>query len=127
VKERIRLLAEQAFTAVGTKHDSITHQDQSVLDKNDTITVYTFTQNTMDKFAELIVRECIERVCNQYTPIRDCTIQGRPNPFFPELRVRTECEQAVIESGIKSIIALEELIQESTDRWYKENVLGDEA
>jgi hypothetical protein len=80
-----------------------------------------------EKFAELIVRECIERVCSQYTPIRDSTIEGRPNPFFPELRVRTECEQAVIESGIKSIMALEELIQESTDRWYKENILGDEA
>ena len=60
MNERIRLLAEQAFTAVGTKHDSITHQDQSVLDKNDTITVYTFTQNTMEKFAESIVRECIK-------------------------------------------------------------------
>ena len=81
----------------------------------------------IQKFAELIVQECIERVCNQYTPIRDCTIQGRPNPFYPELRVRTECEQAIIESGIKSIMALEELIQESTDRWHKENILGDEA
>ena len=80
----------------------------------------------IQKFAELIVRECIERVCNQYTPIRDCTIQGRPNPFFPDLRVRTECEQAIIESGIKSIMALEELIQESTDRWHKENILRDE-
>jgi hypothetical protein len=60
MNERIREFAEQAFTAVGTTHDSITHQDQSVLDKNDTITVYTFTQNTMEKFAELIVQECIE-------------------------------------------------------------------
>jgi hypothetical protein len=58
VNERIRLLAEQAFLAVGTTHNSINHQDQSVLDKNDTITVYTFTQNTMDKFAELLIREC---------------------------------------------------------------------
>jgi hypothetical protein len=83
--------------------------------------------DAIEKFAELIVRECIERVCNQYTPVRDSTIEGRPNPFFPELRVRTECEQAVIESGIKNIMALEELIQESTDRWHKENILGDEA
>jgi hypothetical protein len=59
MNERIREFAEQAFTAVGTTHDSITHQDQSVLDKNDTITVYTFTQNTMEKFAELIIRDCI--------------------------------------------------------------------
>jgi hypothetical protein len=58
VNKRISLLAEQAFLAVGTTHDSITHRDQSVLDKNDTITVYTFTQGTMEKFAELIVREC---------------------------------------------------------------------
>ena len=81
----------------------------------------------LERFAELIVRECIERVCNQYTPIRDCTIQGRPNHFYPELRVRTECGQAIIESGIKSIMALEELIQDATDRWHKENILGDEA
>ena len=60
MNERIREFAEQAFTAVGTTHDSITHQDQSVLDKNDAITVYTFTQNTMAKFAELIVRECVK-------------------------------------------------------------------
>jgi len=79
-----------------------------------------------EKFAELIVRECIERVCNQYTPVRDSTIEGRPNPFFPELRVRTECEQAVIEMGIKSIVALEELIQDATDQWHKENIIGDE-
>ena len=84
-------------------------------------------EDYLEKFAELIVRECIERVCNQYTPIRDCTIQGRPNHFYPELRVRTECEQAIIESGIKSIMALEELIQDATDRWHKENILGDEA
>jgi hypothetical protein len=60
VNERISLLAEQAFLAVGTTHDSITHRDQSVLDKNDTITVYTFTQGTMAKFAELIVRQCVK-------------------------------------------------------------------
>jgi hypothetical protein len=79
-----------------------------------------------ENFAELIVRECIERVGRQYTPIRDSTIEGRPNPFFPELRVRTECEQGIVEYGIKSVMALEELIQEQTDKWYKENVLGDE-
>jgi|688.fasta_scaffold447231_4 hypothetical protein len=108
MNERIQELAEQAnllgpSSRIGNSHEAA------------------------EKFAELIVRECIERVCSQYTPIRDSTIEGRPNPFFPELRVRTECEQAVIESGIKSIMALEELIQESTDRWYKENILGDEA
>ena len=58
MNERIQLLVEQAFLAVGTTHDSITHRDQSVLDKNNTVTVYTFTQNTMNKIAELIVREC---------------------------------------------------------------------
>jgi hypothetical protein len=70
MNERIRLLAEQAFLAVGTTHDSINHQDQSVLDKNDTITVYTFTQNTMDKFAELIVRECGQTLVDN-TPVVD--------------------------------------------------------
>ena len=62
MNERIREFAEQAFTAVGTTHDSITHQDQSVLDKNDTVTVYTFTQNTMEKFAELLIGEYAEEV-----------------------------------------------------------------
>ena len=57
MNERIRLLAEQAFTAVGTTHDSITHRDQSVLDKNNSITSYTFTQNTMEKFAELLLKK----------------------------------------------------------------------
>jgi hypothetical protein len=65
VNARIQELAEQAFTAVGTTHDSITHQDQSVLDKNNSITSYTFTQNTMEKFAELIVQECITQ-CEQF-------------------------------------------------------------
>jgi hypothetical protein len=72
VNERIREFAEQAFTAVGTTHDSITHQDQSVLDKNDAITVYTFTQNTMDKFAESIVRKCIESTLS----LRDTAIDN---------------------------------------------------
>jgi len=67
-----------------------------------------------ERFAELLIRECIERVCSQYIPVRD-------------QHVRTEREQGIIECGIASVIALEELVQESTDRWYKENILGDEA
>jgi hypothetical protein len=80
----------------------------------------------MEKFAELIVRECIERVGRQYTPVRDSTIEGRSNPFFPDLRVRTEYEQGIVKCGVDSVTALYELIQESTDRWYKENILRDE-
>ena len=75
MNERISLLAEQAFLAVGTTHDSITHQDQSILDKNDTITVYTFTQGTMEKFAELIVRECIKSTLS----LRDTAIDNEWN------------------------------------------------
>ena len=78
-----------------------------------------------EKFAELIVRECIERVRLQCIHVRDSTIEGRSNPFFPDLRVRTEYEQGIVKCGVDSVIALEELIQESTDKWYKENVLGD--
>ena len=66
-----------------------------------------------EKFAELIIRECIERVRIQYTAQRD-------------LLNRTEREQGRVECGVASVIALEELVQESTDRWYKENILGDE-
>ena len=80
----------------------------------------------LEKFAELIVGECIERVRNQCIHVRDSTIEGRPNPFYPDLRVRTEREQGIVECGVNSVIALEELIQESTDRWHKENILGDE-
>jgi hypothetical protein len=79
-----------------------------------------------EKFAELIVRECIERVRGQYIPVRDSTVEGRTNPFHPQLKVRTEREEGVIECGVNSVIALEELIQEQTDKWYKENILGDE-
>ena len=119
MNERIRELAEQAL------ENSLFEPIEPTVTVGEGENKVTIPLVFAEKFAELIVRECIERVCNQYTPIRDCTIQGRPNPFYPELRVRTECEQAIIESGIKSIMALEELIQESTDRWHKENILGD--
>ena len=108
MNERIRLLAEQAEMAANRGD----HVDVKIM---------------MAKFAELIVRECIERVRNQCIHVRDSTIEGRPNPFYPDLRVRTEREQGIVECGIKSVIALEELIQESTDRWHKENILGDEG
>ena len=80
-----------------------------------------------DKFAELIVRECIERVRSQYIPLRDSTVEGSPNFFHPQLKVRTEREEGVIECGVNSVIALEELIQEQTDKWYEENILGVES
>ena len=67
----------------------------------------------VEKFAELLIRECIERVRGQYIPVRD-------------QHVRTEREQGIVECGVASVIALEELVQESTDRWYKENIFGDE-
>ena len=76
----------------------------------------------LEKFAELIVRECIERVRNQYTPIRDHTIEGKLNPFHSEIRLRTERETGIVECGVNSVISLEELIQEQTDKWYKENI-----
>ena len=67
----------------------------------------------LERFAELIVRECIERVRAQYTSARD------------QLD-RTEREQGIVECGVASVIALEELVQESTEQWYKENILGGE-
>ena len=69
-----------------------------------------------NKFAELIVRECIERVCNQYIPVRDSTVEGSPNFCHPQLKVRTEREEGIVECGVNSVIALEELIQEQTDK-----------
>ena len=77
-----------------------------------------------NKFAELLVRECIERVRSQYIPVRDSTVEGGPNFTHPDLTVRTEREQGIVECGVNSVIALEELIQEQTDKWYKENILG---
>jgi hypothetical protein len=85
-----------------------------------------YEEKFSEKFAELIVRECIERVRSQCIHVRDSTIEGRPNPFFPDLRVRTEYEQGIVKCGVDSVIALEELIQEQTAKWYKENILGDE-
>jgi hypothetical protein len=70
-------------------------------------------EREITKFAELIVRECIDRVRAQYIPVRD------------QLD-RTEREQGIVECGVNSVIALEELVQESTDKWYKENILEDE-
>jgi hypothetical protein len=65
------------------------------------------------KFGEMLVRECIKRVRSQYIPTRD-----KAN--------RTEYEQGVVECGIKSVISLEELIEEQAAKWHKENVLGDD-
>jgi hypothetical protein len=84
--------------------------DPKVLEHSDPEPLYT--RQELEKFAELIVRECIERVRDQYIPTRD-----KPN--------RTEYEQGVVECGVASVVALEELVQESTDRWYKENILED--
>jgi hypothetical protein len=81
----------------------------------------------LEDFAELIVRECIERVRSQYIPVRDSTVEGSPNFFHPQLKVRTEREEGIVECGVNSVIALEELIQEQTDKWYKENILGVES
>jgi hypothetical protein len=83
-------------------------------------------QLSAEKFAELIVRECIERVRSQYIPTRDQTVEGKLNPFHPQLRLRTDHENGMVECGVNSVIALEELIQEQTDKWYKENILGNE-
>jgi hypothetical protein len=100
MNERIRLLAEQATT----KQDFYPAGCNGYPDYR-----YEFDK---EKFAELIIRECIERVRDQYIPTRD-----KPN--------RTEREQGVVECGVASVVALEELVQESTDRWYKENILED--
>ena len=94
MNERIRVLAEQA-TEVSEWLSGNCSPDAPDL----------------EKFAELIVRECIERVRNQYTTARD-------------QHNRSEREQGIVECGVASVIALEELVQESTDRWYKENILG---
>ena len=103
MNERIKELAEQAGY----------HPD-----------VFELCKPGMEKFAELIVLECIERVKNQYIPIRDQTVEGKLNPFHPQLRLRTDHEKGMVECGVNSVISLEELIQEQTDKWYKENILG---
>lgn len=100
LNERIRELIEQATT----KQDFYPAGCNGYPDYR-----YEFDK---EKFAELIIRECIERVRDQYIPTRD-----KPN--------RTEYEQGVVECGVASVVALEELVQESTDRWYKENILED--
>lgn len=100
MNERIRLLAEQANELDYETFDEYNHK---------TVQHYKFNK---EKFAELIIQECIERVRDQYIPTRD-----KPN--------RTEYEQGVVECGVASVVALEELVQESTNQWYKENILED--
>jgi len=112
MNERIRELAEQA----GINIDSFQFSGTPIK--------HIVDEPSLEKFAELIVRECIERVRSQYIPVRDATVEGRTNPFHPQLKVRTEREEGVIECGVNSVIALEELIQEQTDKWYEENILG---
>jgi hypothetical protein len=51
-------------------------------------------------------------------------VEGKLNPFHPQLRLRTDHEKGIVECGVNSVISLEELVQEQTDRWYKENILG---
>jgi len=115
MNERIKELAKQAGAEIKTLADGTDYQS---LYKEDG------TGFDLEKFAELIVRECIERVRSQYIPVRDSTVEGRTNPFHPQLKVRTQREEGVIECGVNSVIALEELIQEQTDKWYEENILG---
>ena len=115
MNKRIEELAEQA-----TEHDYTTWDSYNQKE----LVYYKFNK---EKFAELIVRECIERVRSQYIPVRDSTVEGSPNFFHPQLKVRTEREEGIVECGVNSVIALEELIQEQTDKWYKENILGVES
>ena len=101
MNERIKELAEQAHCYAGG-HSLFCHESD------------------IKKFAELIVRECIECVRSQYIPVRDSTVEGQTNPFHPQLKVRTQREEGIVECGVNSVIALEELIQEQTDKWYEE-------
>ena len=93
-----------------------------LFDEDDQSEPGTYIQLNVEKFAELIVKECIERVREQYIPIRDQTVEGKLNPLHTQLRLRTEREVGIVECGVKSVISLEELIQEQTDKWYKENI-----
>jgi len=81
----------------------------------------TTQEDALKNFAELIVRECIERVRSQYVPLRDTTTPFANNPF-PNLTVRTPYENGIIECGVNSVVALEELIQEQIEKWYNENL-----
>ena len=101
MNERIRELIEQATT----KQDFYPAGCNGYPDYR-----YEFDK---EKFAELLIRECIDRVRAQYITVRD------------QLD-RTERERGIVECGVNSVIALEELVQESTDKWYKENILEDE-
>lgn len=81
-----------------------------------------FQEDDIEKFVELIVRECIERVRSQYVPLRDKTTPFENNPFPNLLTVRTERENGIIECGVNSVVALEELIQDQIEKWYNENL-----
>ena len=114
MNERIKELAEEAAWKTRMTHNNAYWRMQEMAEDS----------TWREKFAELIVRECIERVRNQYIPIRDQTVEGELNPFHPQLRLRTDHEKGMVECGVNSVISLEELIQEQTDKWYKENIQG---
>lgn len=110
MNERIAKLAVQA----GLSHMPSNYPDMADL--------YKGADFELEKFYELIVRECIERVRDQYVPLRDKTTPFENNPFPNLLTVRTEREDGIIECGVNSVVALEELIQEQIEKWYNENL-----
>ena len=55
MNERIKQLAEQAFFDESTSRPSTK--------------MYTFSDHKMEKFAELIVKECMNQVREQYLPV----------------------------------------------------------
>jgi len=112
MNKRIQQLAEQANLYARSDNSSMLFEN--------------YQKRYTEKFAELIVRECIERVRQQYVPVRDQTVEGSPNFFHAQLRSRTEREAGIVECGVNSVVALEELIQEQLDKWYKENIIKDE-
>ena len=95
MNKRIKELVEQS----GIQEDLVDHLKDEV-----EVLTYIARPQDIERFAESIVRECIERVRSQCIHVRDSTIEGRPNPFFPDLRVRTEREQGIVECGIKSVV-----------------------
>ena len=83
MNERIKQLAEQAFFDESTSRPSTK--------------MYTFSDHKMKKFAELIVKECMNQVREQYLPVLE-----------DELMMKDTHWDGYVQCGVDSYVAIKE-------------------
>jgi len=83
MNERIKELAEQAFFDESTSRPSTK--------------MYTFSEHKMEKFAQLIVKECLNQVREQYLPVLE-----------DELMMKDTHWDGYVQCGVDSYVAIKE-------------------